>query len=58
MKVSCIYLCFVLKMMLDWCVINLKLNKYVFNILKCMCICIKFIKLKILLINRILKILN
>lgn len=45
-------------MMLDWCVINLKLNKYVFNILKCMCICIKFIKVKILLIKRILKILN
>lgn len=30
-------------MMLDWCVINLKLNKYVFNILKCMCICMYLI---------------
>lgn len=45
-------------MMLDWCVINLKPNKYAFNILKCMCTCIKFIKVKILPINRILKISN
>lgn len=58
MKASRIYLCFALKMMLDWCVINLKPNKYAFNILKCMCTCIKFIKVKILPIKRILKISN
>lgn len=52
------YICFALKMMLDWCVINLKPNKYAFNILKCMCTCIKFIKVKILPINWILKISN
>lgn len=37
------YICFALKMMLDLCVINLKPNKYAFNILKCRSTCMYLI---------------